>query len=166
MVPSHESEALQDKQKLQMETFSELSECLFSTAFTCKNDFLRTSFYIQLSGMSSTFLFFFLMFTRVTGEPVTGGVSEMVKQAARVKQSKELLAGKDRKMEETRQELEKIKSENDEKAAAFLKELQAARTELSEVKEGAQKKQEEIKALKGQLDAQRSNNACLHANTA
>ena len=59
MVPSHESEALQDKQKLQMETFSELSECLFSTAFTCKNDFLRTSFYIQLSGMSSTFLFFF-----------------------------------------------------------------------------------------------------------
>ena len=52
MVPSHESEALQDKQKLQMETFSELSECLFSTAFTCKNDFLRTSFYIQLSGMS------------------------------------------------------------------------------------------------------------------
>ena len=106
------------------------------------------------------------MFTRVTGEPVTGGVSEMVKQAARVKQSKELLAGKDRKVEETRQELEKIKSENDEKAAAFLKELQAARTELSEVKEGAQKKQEEIKALKGQLDAQRSNNACLHANTA
>ena len=52
------------------------------------------------------------MFTLVTGEPVTGGVSEMVKQAARVKQSKELLAGKDRKMEETRQELEKIKSEN------------------------------------------------------
>ena len=59
MVPSHESEALQDKQKLQMETFSELSECLFSTAFICKNDFLRTSFYIQLSGMSSTFMFFF-----------------------------------------------------------------------------------------------------------
>ena len=59
----------------------------------------------------------------------------------------------------------KVKT-RDEKAAAFLKELQAARTELSEVKEGAQKKQEEIKALKGQLDAQRSNNACLHANTA
>ena len=39
--------------------------------------------------MSSTFMFFFLMFTWVTGEPVTGSVSEMVKQAARVKQSKE-----------------------------------------------------------------------------
>ena len=28
LVPSHESEALEDKQKLQMETFSELAECL------------------------------------------------------------------------------------------------------------------------------------------
>ena len=28
MVPSHESEALEDKQKLQMKTFSELAECL------------------------------------------------------------------------------------------------------------------------------------------
>ena len=28
MVPSHESEALEDKQKLQMKTFSELTECL------------------------------------------------------------------------------------------------------------------------------------------
>ena len=28
LVPSHESEALEDKQKLQMKTFSELAECL------------------------------------------------------------------------------------------------------------------------------------------
>ena len=28
LVPSHESEALEDKQKLQMKTFSELTECL------------------------------------------------------------------------------------------------------------------------------------------
>ena len=28
LVPSHESEALEDKQKLQMETFNELAECL------------------------------------------------------------------------------------------------------------------------------------------
>ena len=28
MVPSHESEALEDKQKFQMKTFSELAECL------------------------------------------------------------------------------------------------------------------------------------------
>ena len=28
MVPSHESEGLEDKQKLQMKTFSELAECL------------------------------------------------------------------------------------------------------------------------------------------
>ena len=28
MVPSHESEALEDKQKLQMKTFSDLAECL------------------------------------------------------------------------------------------------------------------------------------------
>ena len=28
LVPSHESEALEDKQKLQMKTFSELVECL------------------------------------------------------------------------------------------------------------------------------------------
>ena len=28
LVPSHESEALDDKQKLQMKTFSELAECL------------------------------------------------------------------------------------------------------------------------------------------
>ena len=28
LVPSHECEALQDKQKLQMKTFSELAECL------------------------------------------------------------------------------------------------------------------------------------------
>ena len=27
LVPSHESEALEDKQKLQMKTFSELAEC-------------------------------------------------------------------------------------------------------------------------------------------
>ena len=27
-MPSHESEALEDKQKLQMKTFSELAECL------------------------------------------------------------------------------------------------------------------------------------------
>ena len=28
LVPSHESEALEDKQKFQMKTFSELAECL------------------------------------------------------------------------------------------------------------------------------------------
>ena len=28
LVPSHESEALEDKQKLQMKTFRELAECL------------------------------------------------------------------------------------------------------------------------------------------
>ena len=28
LVPSHESEALEDKQKLQMKTFSELAKCL------------------------------------------------------------------------------------------------------------------------------------------
>ena len=28
LVPSHESEALEDKQKLQMKTFSKLAECL------------------------------------------------------------------------------------------------------------------------------------------
>ena len=28
LVPSHENEALEDKQKLQMKTFSELAECL------------------------------------------------------------------------------------------------------------------------------------------
>ena len=28
LVPSHESEALEDKQKLQMKTFSELAQCL------------------------------------------------------------------------------------------------------------------------------------------
>ena len=28
LVPSYESEALQDKQKLQMKTFGELAECL------------------------------------------------------------------------------------------------------------------------------------------
>ena len=28
LVPSHESEALEDKQKLQMTTFSDLAECL------------------------------------------------------------------------------------------------------------------------------------------
>ena len=28
LVPSHESEAFEDKQKLQMKTFSELAECL------------------------------------------------------------------------------------------------------------------------------------------
>ena len=28
LVPSHESEALEDKEKLQMKTFSELAECL------------------------------------------------------------------------------------------------------------------------------------------
>ena len=28
LVPSHESEALEDKQKLQMKTFGELAECL------------------------------------------------------------------------------------------------------------------------------------------
>ena len=30
-MPSHESEALEDKQKLQMKTFSELAECLART---------------------------------------------------------------------------------------------------------------------------------------
>ena len=52
-MPSHESEALEGKQKLQMKTFSELAEC-FSTDST-KNNFVRTSFYIQLPGMSSAF---------------------------------------------------------------------------------------------------------------
>ena len=34
MVPSHESEALEDKQKLQMKTFSELAECLAPVSYT------------------------------------------------------------------------------------------------------------------------------------
>ena len=33
LVPSHESEALEDKQKLQMKTFSELAECLARTLY-------------------------------------------------------------------------------------------------------------------------------------
>ena len=33
LVPSHESEALEGKQKLQMKTFSELAECLAPVFF-------------------------------------------------------------------------------------------------------------------------------------
>ena len=53
LVPSHESEALEGEQKLQMKTFSELAECL--ARIPPKNNFVRTSFKIQLRGMSSAF---------------------------------------------------------------------------------------------------------------
>ena len=44
LVPGHESEALQDKQKLQMKTFSELAECLawIHVKWLCADFFLNT----------------------------------------------------------------------------------------------------------------------------
>ena len=47
LVPSHESEALEGKQKLQMKTFSELAECLarIPPKITCTDFFLNTITY-------------------------------------------------------------------------------------------------------------------------
>ena len=52
-MPSHESEALEDKQKLQMKTFSELAECL--ARIPPKITFYGLLFKYNLRGMSSTF---------------------------------------------------------------------------------------------------------------
>ena len=53
LVPSHESEALEDKQKLQMKTFSELAECL--ARIPTKITFYGLLFKCNLRGMSSAF---------------------------------------------------------------------------------------------------------------
>ncbi|KAL9968581.1 hypothetical protein ACROYT_G020690 [Oculina patagonica] len=76
-------------------------------------------------------------------------------------ESRELLGKKDEKLEEAKQELEKLKKDGDEKSAKFLRELQESRTELDEVKEDTKKKQEQIKSLKEKLDTQNLKNACL-----
>ena len=52
-MPSHESEALEDKQKLQMKTLSELAECL--TRIPPKITFYGLLFKYNLLGMSSAF---------------------------------------------------------------------------------------------------------------
>ena len=53
LVPSHESEGLEDKQKLQMKTFSELAECL--ARIPTKITFYGLLFKNNLRGMSSAF---------------------------------------------------------------------------------------------------------------
>ena len=56
LVPSHESEALEDKQKLQMKTFSELAECLARIApkitlyrLLFKNNYVRSLLLLMFS---------------------------------------------------------------------------------------------------------------------
>ena len=52
-MPSHESEALEGKEKLQMKTFSELAECL--ARIPPKITFYGLLFEYNLRGMSSAF---------------------------------------------------------------------------------------------------------------
>ena len=61
LVPSHESEALEDKQKLQMKTFSELAECLARIApkITLYGRLFKYNYVgcLQLSMLSTDLLF-------------------------------------------------------------------------------------------------------------
>ena len=70
-------------------------------------------------------------------------------------ESRDLLAKKEEKLEQTKQAL------GDEKSAKFLRELQDTRNEIPEAKEDTKKKQEQIQSLKEKLDSQSLKNACL-----
>ena len=76
-------------------------------------------------------------------------------------ESRDLLAKKEEKLEQTKQALEKLKNDRDEKSAKFLRELLDTRNENPEGKEDTKKKQEEIQSLKEKLDTQSLKNACL-----